>query len=169
MAILSGAAGSPLPIGASICAAMPFHTGKYKPSELTLCTNEKLKNSLFGSNISKLSLEPRECHHFALLFGYGASAINPYMVNEILSHKQKGNRRHAQVAIDNYNKAVAKGVLKIMNKIGISTLHSYQSAQIFGILGINETVSKKYFPYTPSRIEGIGLREIEIEIKNRHL
>ena len=62
-----------------------------------------------------------------------------------------------------------KGVLKIMNKIGISTLHSYQSAQIFEILGINETVSKKYFPYTPSRIEGIGLREIEIEIKNRHL
>ncbi|MFB1004846.1 MAG: glutamate synthase central domain-containing protein, partial [Bacteroidia bacterium] len=100
------------------------------------------------------SAEPRECHHFALLFGYGASAINPYMVNEILSHKQKGNRRHAQVAIDNYNKAVAKGVLKIMNKIGISTLHSYQSAQIFEILGINETVSKKYFPYTPSRIEG---------------
>jgi glutamate synthase (NADPH/NADH) large chain len=115
------------------------------------------------------SAEPRECHHFALLFGYGASAINPYMVNEILSQKQSENSGHAQVAINNYNKAVAKGVLKIMNKIGISTLHSYQSAQIFEIIGINETVSKKYFPYTPSRIDGIGLREIEIEVKNRHL
>ena len=117
------------------------------------------------------SAEPREPHHFALLFGYGASAINPYMVNEII-HDQVNQGFitgvKADYAIKNYNKAIAKGILKIMNKIGISTLHSYRAAQIFEILGLNKTFTSKYFPYTPSRIEGIGLMEVEKEIKKRY-
>jgi glutamate synthase (NADPH) large chain len=117
------------------------------------------------------SAEPREPHHFALLFGYGASAINPYMVNEIIYNEVKHGfitNVKADYAVKNYNKAIAKGVLKIMNKIGISTLHSYRAAQIFEILGLNKTFTSKYFPYTPSRIEGIGLMEIENEIKKRY-
>ncbi len=117
------------------------------------------------------SAEPREPHHFALLFGYGASAINPYMVNEIIYNEVKHGfitNIKADYAVKNYNKAIAKGVLKIMNKIGISTLHSYRAAQIFEILGLNKTFTSKYFPYTPSRIEGIGLMEIENEIKKRY-
>ena len=125
--------------------------------------------SKFGIIIE--SAEPREPHHFALLFGYGASAINPYMVNEII-HNQINTGVitgfKADYAIKNYNKAVAKGILKIMNKIGISTLHSYRAAQIFEILGLNKTFTSKYFPNTPSRIEGIGLMEIEKEIKKRY-
>jgi glutamate synthase (NADPH/NADH) large chain len=125
--------------------------------------------SKFGIIIE--SAEPREPHHFALLFGYGASAINPYMVNEII-HNQVNEGFitgvKADYAITNYNKAIAKGILKIMNKIGISTLHSYRAAQIFEILGLNKTFTSKYFPYTPSRIEGIGLMEIEREVKKRY-
>ena len=125
--------------------------------------------SKFGIIIE--SAEPREPHHFALLFGYGASAINPYMVNEII-HDQVNQGFITGVkgdyAVKNYNKAIAKGILKIMNKIGISTLHSYRAAQIFEILGLNKTFSSKYFPYTPSRIEGIGLMEIEREVKKRY-
>ena len=148
---------------------------KLAPIPMLLATSHlhhslnKLKvRSKFGIIIE--SAEPREPHHFALLFGYGASAINPYMVNEII-HNQIDSGYvtdiKADYAIKNYNKAIAKGILKIMNKIGISTLHSYRSAQIFEILGLNKTFSTKYFPNTPSRIEGIGLVEIEKEIKKR--
>ena len=89
------------------------------------------KRSKFGIIIE--SAEPREPHHFALLFGYGASAINPYMVNEIIIHQAtEGNiALEANVAIENFNKAIAKGIIKVMNKIGISTLHSYRGSQIF--------------------------------------
>ncbi len=148
---------------------------KLAPIPMLLATSHlhhslnKLKvRSKFGIIIE--SAEPREPHHFALLFGYGASAINPYMVNEII-HNQIDSGYvtdiKADYAIKNYNKAIAKGILKIMNKIGISTLHSYRSAQIFEILGLNKTFTSKYFPNTPSRIEGIGLVEIEKEIKKR--
>ena len=125
--------------------------------------------SKFGIIIE--SAEPREPHHFALLFGYGASAINPYMVNEIIHNQVTLGlipSIKADYAIKNFNKAIAKGILKIMNKIGISTLHSYRAAQIFEILGLNKTFTSKYFPNTPSRIEGIGLMEIEKEIKKRY-
>ena len=125
--------------------------------------------SKFGIIIE--SAEPREPHHFALLFGYGASAINPYMVNEIIHNQIDSGiitNIKADYAIKNYNKAIAKGILKIMNKIGISTLHSYRAAQIFEILGLNKKFTSKYFPFTPSRIEGIGLIEIEQEVKKRY-
>ncbi|MAQ75276.1 MAG: glutamate synthase large subunit [Aquimarina sp.] len=117
------------------------------------------------------SAEPREVHHFALLFGYGASAINPYMVNEIIAEQIEENNiteLSAEQAINNYNKAVGKGVLKVMNKIGISTLNSYRGSQLFECIGINSKTVEKYFPNTVSRIQGIGLQEIEKEIEKRH-
>ena len=116
------------------------------------------------------SAEPREPHHFSLLFGYGASAINPYMVNEIIEWQVKNGTINlsSEKAIDNFNKAIAKGIVKIMNKIGISTLHSYRGAQIFEALGLNQNFINEYFSETPTRIEGIGLKEIENEISERH-
>nr|WP_262899770.1 glutamate synthase large subunit [Robertkochia marina] len=115
------------------------------------------------------SAEPREPHHFAMLFGYGASAINPYMVNEIIINLSRSGALdiHPEKAINNYNKAIAKGIVKIMNKIGISTLHSYRGAQIFEALGLNRKFVDRYFCNTPTRIEGIGLYEVEKEIQER--
>ncbi|TRZ44305.1 glutamate synthase large subunit [Robertkochia solimangrovi] len=115
------------------------------------------------------SAEPREPHHFALLFGYGASAINPYMVNEIIAEMcSKGEIPYDfDKAVYNFNKAIAKGIIKIMNKIGISTLHSYRGAQIFEALGLNQKFVDTYFCNTTSRIEGIGIYEIEKEIQKR--
>jgi len=131
--------------------------------------NRLRKRSYFDIIIE--SAEPREPHHFATLFGYGASAINPYMVNEIIRMQVKEGfitGISEQKAVDNFNKAIGKGILKIMNKIGISTLHSYRGSQIFEIVGFNSQFVEKYFPYTTSRIEGIGLYEIEKEIHERY-
>ncbi len=131
--------------------------------------NRLRKRSFFDIIIE--SAEPREPHHFATLFGYGASAVNPYMVNEIIRMQvQEGfiTGMDEQKAVDNFNKAIGKGILKVMNKIGISTLHSYRGSQIFEIVGFNSQFVEKYFPYTASRIEGIGLYEIEKEINERY-
>src|SRR5690606_17493743 len=116
------------------------------------------------------SAEPREVHHFALLFGFGASAINPYLVNEIIAEQIEEHditEYTFEEAINNYNKAVGKGILKVMNKIGISTLNSYRGSQLFECIGINTSTVDKYFPNTPTRIQGIGLYEIEKEIAKR--
>ena len=117
------------------------------------------------------SAEPREVHHFALLFGFGASAVNPYIVNEIVLkqvEEQEVQGIDYLQAIKNYNKAVGMGILKVMNKIGISTLNSYRGSQLFECLGLNSKVVNDYFPNTVTRIQGIGLREIENEIYKRH-
>ena len=116
------------------------------------------------------SAEPREVHHFALLFGYGASAINPYMVNEIIEDEVLALDSNADTekAIKNYNKAVGKGILKVMNKIGISTLNSYRGSQLFECIGINTQVVEKYFPNTATRIQGVGLHQLEKEISKRY-
>ncbi|HZJ20118.1 MAG TPA: glutamate synthase large subunit, partial [Pricia sp.] len=117
------------------------------------------------------SAEPREVHHFCLLFGFGASAINPYLVNEIIGEQIEEHditEYTFSEAIENYNKAVGKGILKVMNKIGISTLNSYRGSQLFECVGINTKVVDKYFPNTPTRIQGIGLYQIEKEIAKRH-
>ncbi len=117
------------------------------------------------------SAEPREVHHFALLFGFGASAVNPYIVNEIVFNQisnQDLTDLEYLMAIKNYNRAIEKGILKVINKIGISTLNSYRGSQLFECLGINEVTVNKYFPNTPSRIQGIGLKEIEKDIAKRH-
>jgi glutamate synthase (ferredoxin) len=115
--------------------------------------------------------EPREVHHFALLIGYGAGAINPYLAFEtlgdmILQGELNGLDHHT--ACKNYVKAIDKGVMKVMSKMGISTAQSYCGAQIFEAVGLNQEVIDRYFTWTPSRISGIGLDVIAAEVKQRH-
>ncbi len=115
--------------------------------------------------------EAREVHHFALLFGFGASAINPYLVNEIITERvsaKNDSTLNVDQAIGNYNMAVGKGILKVMNKIGISTLNSYRGSQLFECIGLNSEFVNTYFPGTPTRIQGIGLFELEKENNKRH-
>ncbi|MFO0877676.1 MAG: glutamate synthase large subunit [Gemmataceae bacterium] len=115
--------------------------------------------------------EPREVHHFALLIGYGAGAINPYLAFETLDDMiRQGmlqNVSHDK-AIKNYIKAIDKGVLKVMSKMGISTAQSYCGAQIFEAVGLNQILVDRYFTWTPSRISGIGLDAIAREVQERH-
>ncbi len=114
--------------------------------------------------------EAREVHHFALLFGYGASVINPYMALAIIERlvKEKIIQVDFRRAEENYLKAINKGLLKILSKMGISTLRSYRSAQIFEALGINEELINKHFRGTPSRIGGLGMKEIAREVLIPH-
>ena len=115
--------------------------------------------------------EPREEHHFSTLIGYGASGINPYLVYETLDHMiQTGFLLDIDYdqAVANYNRAAVKGVVKVMSKMGISTIQSYCGAQIFEALGIDRGVVDRYFTWTPSRMEGIGLDDIAQEAAIRH-
>lgn len=116
------------------------------------------------------SAEPREVMHFALLFGYGASIINPYMSLAVIDKliKDKAIQLDYQKAEQNYVNAVNKGILKIMSKMGISTLRSYRSSQIFEAVGIHPDVVNKYFAGTTSRIGGIGMYEIAEEVLIPH-
>ena len=115
--------------------------------------------------------EPREVHHFCLLLGYGVQAINPYLAYECLNdmiHEGmlKGITYHE--AIKGYDKAVYKGVVKVMAKMGISTIKSYCGAQIFEAVGLGRELVDKYFTWTPSRVGGIGLEEIAREAQQQH-
>lgn len=116
--------------------------------------------------------DARETHHFATMIGYGASAINPYLAIETLLEMRNDGVLDPQMSdekvIQRYTKAVNSGLLKIFSKMGISTLQSYQGAQIFEALGINSEVVSRYFTGTVSRIEGIGLDEIATEALARH-
>ena len=116
------------------------------------------------------SAEPREVMHFALLFGYGASIINPYMVFAVIDKlvKEKAIQLDYQKAEENYINSINKGILKIMSKMGISTLRSYRSSQIFEAVGIHPDVINRYFAGTNSRIGGIGMNEIAEEVLIPH-
>ncbi|TDB66919.1 glutamate synthase large subunit [Arundinibacter roseus] len=113
-----------------------------------------------------------ETHHFATLIGYGASGICPYMAFESLSFMNRSGRIEGDFTDEklyyNYIKAVNKELLKIFSKMGISTLQSYQGAQIFECLGLNKEVVDKYFTGTISRIGGMGINEIAREVLVRH-
>ena len=114
--------------------------------------------------------EPREVHHFALLFGYGADCVNPYLAFEavkILREEEKLNLDEAH-ALKHYIKAVDKGILKILSKMGISTLQSYRGAQIFEALGLGQEVIERCFAGTVSRISGAGLEQVAEEALLRH-
>jgi glutamate synthase (ferredoxin) len=115
--------------------------------------------------------EPREVHHFATLIGYGVTAINPYVAYETLDDMiwegMLTGVTHDQ-AVKKYIKAVVKGVVKVMSKMGISTIQSYCGAQIFEALGLNQEVVDKYFSGTSSRIGGIGIDTIAREVQLRH-
>ena len=108
--------------------------------------------------------EVREVHHFAVLLGYGATAINPYLALETISSLFPND---PVTAAANYINAVDKGLMKIMSKMGISTLRSYRSAQIFEIVGLAAEIVERYFSGTPSRIGGRGFREIERDLLER--
>jgi len=115
--------------------------------------------------------EPREVHHFALLFGYGAGAVNPYLAFDTLRDMVRRGvvtEVDEATAVDHFDKAVRKGVLKVMSKMGISTLQSYRGAQIFEALGLRRELVDRHFTATPTRIEGIGIEEIAREAALRH-
>src|SRR5690606_29204961 len=112
----------------------------------------------------------REVHHFAVLAGYGAEAVHPYLAMETLvdMHKDLGGDLSADKAIYNYVKAIGKGLSKIMSKMGVSTYMSYCGAQLFEAIGLNTETVSKYFTGTASRVEGIGVFEIAEEAIRMH-
>jgi len=115
--------------------------------------------------------EPREVMHFALLLGYGAGAVNPYLALETLSDLiLKGVIRPDDPiqAYENYVHAIEKGLLKVMSKIGISTLQSYRNAQIFEVVGLSSVLVERSFTGTATRVEGLGFREVARESLVRH-
>jgi glutamate synthase (ferredoxin) len=115
--------------------------------------------------------EPREVHHFALLIGYGCSAVNPYLAYDSLDdliHEGLLPGLDHKTAVKKYIKAVVKGVVKTMAKMGISTIQSYRGAQIFEAIGLNHNVIDRYFTWTVSRVEGIGMDVLAEEALARH-
>ena len=116
------------------------------------------------------SAEPRDVHHFATLLGYGAQAINPYLAQECVEELVTLNLldKDPSAAVNDYNNAILHGIVKIASKMGISTIQSYQSAQIFECVGINRQVIDKYFTNTVSRVGGIGLEEIGQAVEWNH-
>ncbi|MBQ6927391.1 MAG: glutamate synthase large subunit, partial [Oscillospiraceae bacterium] len=116
------------------------------------------------------SAEPRTVHHFAALLGYGAQAINPYLAQECIEElSERGMlNKDVGVAVNDYNHAILSGLVKIAAKMGISTIQSYQAAQIFECVGISKSVVDRYFTNTVSRVEGIGLAEIDESVEWQH-
>ena len=112
----------------------------------------------------------REVHHFAVLAGYGAEAVHPYLAMETIvsMHKELSGALSAEKAVANYVKAIGKGLSKIMSKMGISTYMSYCGAQIFEAIGINKATIDQYFTGTPSAVEGIGIFEMAEEALRMH-
>ncbi len=114
--------------------------------------------------------EAREVHHFACLFGYGASAVNPYLALDTLRAQAEAgelpvDREKAQ---ENFLHAIEEGLLKVMSKMGISTLQSYRGAQLFEAVGLERGLIEQHFTGTASRVEGVGLRELGREVHERH-
>jgi len=117
--------------------------------------------------------EARDVHHVAALVGFGASAVNPWLALQTVQDEVRTAGRHAEgvsavQAADNFCKALEKGLLKIMSKMGIATVDSYCGAQIFDALGLAEEVVERYFPGTPARLGGLGLRRIAADVLTWH-
>jgi len=115
--------------------------------------------------------EPREVHHLSALIGYGANAINPYLAFETMDDMIRQGMLtgvEAQEAQEHFIKASVKGVVKTMAKMGISTIQSYRGAQIFEAVGLHSSVIERYFTWTASRVEGIGIEQIASELLDRH-
>ena len=115
--------------------------------------------------------EPREVHHYALLIGYGVGAVNPYLAFETLDDMIREGILTGidhPTAVKHYVKAAATGVVKTMAKMGVSTIQGYRGAQIFEAIGLNSAVIDKFFTWTASRIEGLGIEEIAGEVLRRH-
>ena len=116
------------------------------------------------------SAEPREVHHFATLLGYGACAVNPYLAHETIGQLIDEGLldKDYYAAVEDYNNAILNGIVKIASKMGISTIQSYQSSQIFEAVGISQEVIDKYFTGTVSRVGGITLADIQADVEATH-
>jgi glutamate synthase (ferredoxin) len=114
--------------------------------------------------------EPREVHHFALLIGYGASGVNPYLAFETLHDQIRLGMIQGppDAAEKRYVKAINKGIVKVISKMGISTIQSYHGAQIFEAVGLNQDFIDDYFTWTPTRIGGVGIDVVAREVRMRH-
>ncbi|MFL5345577.1 MAG: glutamate synthase large subunit [Hyalangium sp.] len=114
--------------------------------------------------------EAREVHHFACLFGYGASAVNPYLTLDTLRAMAEAGELQVdhEKAQQNFIHAIEEGLLKVMSKMGISTLQSYRGAQLFEAVGLERGLIEKHFTSTASRVQGVGLRELGREVQERH-
>src|SRR5207237_9630187 len=153
------------------------HNEKVQPLIPILLTTTVQHHHLFHKGTrTKATLiietgDAREVHHYFLLIGYGASAINPYLAFETLDDMIRQGLLTGidhRKAVNHYTKAVKKGVLKVMSKMGISTLQSYRGAQIFEAIGLEQNFVDTYVTNTPSRIGGIGLEETAAEAMGRH-
>ena len=109
-------------------------------------------------------------HDFATLLGYGACAINPYLAQDTVKQLVDEHMldKDYYAAVDDYNAAIIHGIVKIASKMGISTIQSYQSSQIFEAIGINKAVVDQYFTNTVSRVEGIDIKDIEKQVDELH-
>ncbi|MGA1826248.1 MAG: glutamate synthase large subunit [bacterium] len=134
------------------------------------CLIRKKKRQLTALIIE--SGEVREVMHFATLIGYGVSAINPYLAFETIANLHENGKLSPnlklETAFEHYITAIKKGLLKVMSKMGVSTIRSYRGAQLFEALGLDKELIDEYFPGTPSRIGGIGLETITTEICEKH-
>lgn len=129
------------------------------------------KENRTGVGLVVDSGEPREVHHFCTLIGYGANAINPYMAYktiELLCKEDRMGEISLEEGIKNFVYASVSGIMKVIMKMGISTISSYHGAQIFEAVGISSEVIDRYFTGTSSKLEGVGLEEIEKENQMRH-
>ena len=116
------------------------------------------------------SAEPREVHHFATLLGYGACAVNPYLVEDTIRELIEKNMldKDYYAAVNDYTNAVLHGIVKVASKMGISTIQSYQGSKIFEAIGIGSEVIDQYFTGTVSRVGGITLKDIEKQVNDMH-
>jgi glutamate synthase (NADPH/NADH) large chain len=118
------------------------------------------------------SAEPREVHHYTCLFGYGADAVNAYGAFAVMKDLADNNKLEEKISFEkaeaNFVKGIRKGILKVLSKMGTSTLRSYRAAQIFEAVGLGKNLIDKYFTNTPSRIDGIGINELAKEMLNSH-
>lgn len=134
--------------------------------------NEHLVNTKKRMSVALIieSGEPREVHHFATLIGYGASAVNNYLVQDTIGQLIDDGllEKDYYAAVKDFNEGILHGIIKIASKMGISTIQSYRGSQNFEAIGISEKVINKYFKNTVSRIGGITLKDIEKDVDSRH-
>ena len=116
------------------------------------------------------SADPRNVHHFATLFGYGACAVNPYLAIETIKQMVDSHllNKDFNAAVDDYNSAICHGIVKIASKMGVSTIQSYMGSQIFECIGLSKDVVDRYFTNTVSRVGGSGIKELEKTVDDLH-
>ncbi len=144
--------GAPIPMGLAVAAVNAYMGRKGKRSKFSIVADTG---------------EARDTHSIAFLIGYGATLVNPYLTVKILRNLVEEDRKFDipfEEALDRYRKAVNEGLLKIMSKMGIATIKSYRGSALFEALGISKDVIDKYFPGTPSKLGGIGLKQIAQEV-----